>query len=221
MNLFIIGDVHGCFHTFSELLKHWQPATDHLIQVGDLVDRGNYSPAVVELARQLQERHPTTMTFLKGNHEAEMLRHYGPHGPNAAWLSYGGAATVLQYRALPEFLAPHLAWLAERPLLWENEALLVSHAGIADTPNAYNPDDNDGLLWRRALLKNIDKWQVVGHTPTKGQPLFDDESRTCYLDTGAYQNKALTGIRFSPEAKVLDIISVPTVARDLPAKQRR
>ena len=33
MNLLIIGDVHGCFHTFSELLTHWRPATEYLIQV--------------------------------------------------------------------------------------------------------------------------------------------------------------------------------------------
>ncbi len=44
MNLFIIGDVHGCFHTFSELLTHRDPATEHLIQVGDLVDRGATFP---------------------------------------------------------------------------------------------------------------------------------------------------------------------------------
>ena len=151
-----------------------------------------------------------------------MLTHYGPDGPSPAWLTYGGAATVRQYLTLPDLRAPHLAWLAQRPLFWENDALLVSHAGIADVPNAYAPTDNDGLLWRRGPLKRLGKLQVVGHTPTlDGRPVFDTEHQACYLDTGAYQNKVLTGIRFSPEARVLDIISVPTVARDLPAERRR
>ncbi|HEX8659235.1 MAG TPA: metallophosphoesterase, partial [Hymenobacter sp.] len=65
MNLFLIGDVHGCFHTLTELLTHWRPATDRHIQVGDLVDRGPYIPETVELARPLNEQHPRTTTFLK------------------------------------------------------------------------------------------------------------------------------------------------------------
>ena len=78
MNLFIIGDVHGCLHTFRELLTHWDPATEHLLQVGDLVDRGAHVPETVELALQLSTEHPESTTFLMGNHEAALLRHYGP-----------------------------------------------------------------------------------------------------------------------------------------------
>ena len=75
MNLLIIGDVHGCFHTFNELLTHWRPTTEYLIQVGDLVDRGRHVPATVALARQLSEQYPGATTFLMGNHEQSMLRH--------------------------------------------------------------------------------------------------------------------------------------------------
>ena len=72
MNFFVIADVHGCLHTFRELLTHWRPAEETLVQLGDLVDRGNYSPEVVELCRQLSQDFPEKTVFLKGNHDWAM-----------------------------------------------------------------------------------------------------------------------------------------------------
>jgi len=216
MNLFLIGDVHGCFHTFEELLTHWRPATDHLIQVGDLVDRGRYVPETVELARQLSAQHPGTTTFLKGNHEAEMLLHYGPDGPNPHWLTQGGRATAKQYRARPELLAQHLPWLGQRPLLWQNEHVLVSHAGLANSPHARDPEHPDGLLWRRGPLQRLDHLQVVGHTPTDtGEPRFDAATHALYIDTGAFLGRHLTGVRLAPTGEVLNTVLVATHPEDL------
>ena len=216
MNLFIVGDVHGCFHTFSELLKHWRPATEHLIQVGDLVDRGSHVPQTVELACQLSERYPDTATFLMGNHEAALLHHYGPQGPYPGWLSWGGRTTTEQYKLRPKLLARHLPWLAQRPLLWRNDHLLVSHAGLADSPQAYEPDHTDGLLWRRGPLKKLAQLQVVGHTPTDdGTPYFNALTNTLYLDTGACFGRSLAGVRLTPAGKVLDKILIPTHDKDL------
>ncbi|SFP72255.1 metallophosphoesterase family protein [Hymenobacter arizonensis] len=216
MNIFIVGDVHGCFHTFGEVLTHWQPATDHLIQVGDLVDRGRYVVETVELARQLSEAHPSSTTFLMGNHEQGMLRHFGPAGPYPSWLLWGGRSTLEQYKCQPKKLALHLPWLAERPLHWQNDHLLVSHAGLADSPHANDPTHPDGLLWRRGPLKKLNKLQVVGHTPTpKGQPLTDTATNTLYIDTGAFLRRHLTAVRLSPTAELLDIVSVRTHRQDV------
>ena len=218
MNLFIIGDVHGCFHTFSELLKRWNPATEHLIQVGDLVDRGAYVPETVELARQLNQQHPATSTFLMGNHEVAMLHHYGPHGPSLHWRRWGGRSTTEQYKRQPGLLARHLPWLQQRPLLWQNNHVLVSHAGISAAPDAFDPASPDGLLWVRGPLKRLDKLQVVGHTPMDdGEPVHDPDSHTVYIDTGAVFGRNLTGLRLSPTGKVLDIVLIPADPRDLPA----
>ncbi|WP_426060166.1 metallophosphoesterase family protein [Hymenobacter sp. B1770] len=216
MNIFIVGDVHGCFHTFSEVLTHWQPATDHLIQVGDLVDRGRYVVETVELARQLSEEHPNSTTFLMGNHEHGMLQHFGPEGPYPQWLLWGGRSTLEQYKRQPKKLVLHLPWLAQRPLHWQNDHLLVSHAGMADSPHANDPDHPDGLLWRRGPLKKLNKLQVVGHTPTpKGEPVTDPASNTLYIDTGAFLRRHLTAVRLSPTAELLDIVSVGTHRQDL------
>lgn len=219
MNLFIIGDVHGCLHTFRELLTHWDPATEHLLQVGDLVDRGAHVPETVELALQLSTEHPESTTFLMGNHEAALLRHYGPRGPSPGWLQWGGRSSTTQYKARPALLARHLPWLEQRPLLWQNEHVVVSHAGLADVPmaEALNPDSPDGLLWRRGPLRRLPQLQVVGHTPTDdGDPVFDSATNALYIDTGAVFGRNLTGLRLSPTGEVLAIILIPVDPRDLP-----
>ena len=216
MNLFLIGDVHGCFHTFSELLTHWDPATEHLIQVGDLVDRGRHVPETVELARRLSNRHPGATTFLMGNHEDALLRHYGSGGPNMGWMHYGGRTTVTQYALRPALLPQHLPWLASRPLTWENEHVLASHAGLADSPFARDPGHADGLLWRRGPLKKLARLQVVGHTPTAhGGPQFDPDANALYIDTGAYLGRNLAGVRLSPTGEVRATVLVPTHADDV------
>ncbi|MBF9144327.1 metallophosphoesterase family protein [Hymenobacter properus] len=217
MNLFLIGDVHGCFHTLQELLRRWDPATDHLIQVGDLVDRGAHIPATVELARQLNEQYPDTTTFLMGNHEDAMLHHYSPYGPYPGWLNWGGRSTTNQYSTRAGLLARHLRWLQQRPLLWQNEHVLVSHAGIGPSPLAYDRDSPDGLLWARGPLRRLEQQlQVVGHTPMEnGEPVFDKTSNTLYIDTGAVFGGNLTGLRLSPTGAVLDIVMIPVFPQDL------
>jgi serine/threonine protein phosphatase 1 len=218
MNLFFIGDVHGCFHTFSAMLKHWNPVSDHLIQVGDLVDRGTGIPETVELARELNAKYPATTTFLMGNHEAGMLRHLGEEGPYPSWLKWGGRSTNEQYKRKPRLLARHLPWLQQRPLLWQNDHVLASHAGIGTTADAYDPASPNGLLWVRGPLQRLDKLQVVGHTPMEsGEPNHDPDSHTLYIDTGAVFGGNLTGLRLSPAGAVLDILLIPADPRDLPA----
>ena len=218
MNLFIIGDVHGCFHTFSALLKRWDPATEHLIQVGDLVDRGAYTPETVELARRLSAQYPASTTFLRGNHEAALLHHYSPQGPSPGWLTWGGSTTTGQYERKPQLLARHLPWLQQRPLLWQNDHVLVSHAGISSSPEAFDPASADGLLRVRGPLKRLAKLQVVGHTPTNdGQPTHDLASHTLYIDTGAVFGRNLTGLRLSGTGTVLDMVLIRADPRDLPA----
>lgn len=70
--LIIIGDVHGCK---TELLKLLSKADfnrkhDHLIFVGDVVNKGPDSPGVVDVLRDLGA------SCVRGNHEDKVLLHY-------------------------------------------------------------------------------------------------------------------------------------------------
>lgn len=216
MNFFVIADVHGCLHTFRELLTHWRPAEELLVQLGDLVDRGNHSPQTVELCRQLSQDFPDKTVFLQGNHDWAMAEHVGPDGPYKAWLGWGGRATLQQYQAHRQLLAPHAAWLSERPLCWQNDHVLFSHAGFADVPAPLDPTSNDGVLWRRGALHNTGQLQVVGHTPTdSGKPEIDAVANVIYLDTGAAHGLGLTALRMSATGQVLETIVVPTHECDI------
>ena len=216
MNFFVLADVHGCLHTFRELLTHWRPAEETLVQLGDLVDRGNYSPEVVELCRQLSQDFPEKTVFLKGNHDWAMSEHLGPDGPYKAWLGWGGRATLAQYQRHRQWLAPHASWLSQRPLCWQNDHLLFSHAGFADVLDPLDPNSSDGVLWRRGPLRNTGQLQVVGHTPTdSGEPEPDSTANAIYLDTGAAMGLGLTALRLSETGEVLEIVAVHTVPEDI------
>ena len=62
-SLDIIGDIHGQFDTLQSLLRHLgydengdHPQGRHLILLGDLVDRGPDTPAVLDWYQQAQAR---------------------------------------------------------------------------------------------------------------------------------------------------------------------
>lgn len=63
-----IGDIHGCHEEFAELLRRLKltPA-DRLILLGDLINRGPDSRAVIDLARKHRA------IALLGNHEHRLL----------------------------------------------------------------------------------------------------------------------------------------------------
>ena len=79
--LVAIGDVHGDLDTFVALLRkaelmdaegHWRGGTRHLVQTGDLLDRGARSREVVELLMRLQgeaQEAGGRVVVLLGNHE--------------------------------------------------------------------------------------------------------------------------------------------------------
>jgi len=216
MNFFVIADVHGCLHTLRELLTHWRPASERLVQLGDLVDRGNYAPETVELCRQLSHDFPEQTVFLQGNHDWAMAEHVGLNGPYKAWLGWGGRQTLAQYGTRRQLLAAHAVWLGQRPLYYETEHLLFSHAGFADVPAPTDPTNGEGVLWRRGPLHNQGKLQVVGHTPTAdGHPRLDAAANAIYLDTGAVFGHNLSGLRLSETGEVLETVVLPTHPEDI------
>src|SRR5438552_11688254 len=59
-----VGDIHGAYDRFVEILKtaaliddqlHWSGGRAHLVQTGDVVDRGPDSRKALDFLRQLQD----------------------------------------------------------------------------------------------------------------------------------------------------------------------
>ncbi|MGH7879981.1 MAG: metallophosphoesterase family protein, partial [Candidatus Binataceae bacterium] len=96
--LFAIGDIHGCADELALMLKALEPASgDTIVFVGDYIDRGPDSRAVVELALELQSS-AATPVFLKGNHEDMLLSFLGSPGHyGESFLFNGGVQTFESY----------------------------------------------------------------------------------------------------------------------------
>jgi bis(5'-nucleosyl)-tetraphosphatase (symmetrical) len=119
--LYAIGDIQGCHAELCELLAliGFSPRDDRLWLVGDLVNRGPDSLAVLREVRSLGDAAVTVL----GNHDLHLLTiaagHRRPHRDD----------TLDDVLAAPD-RNELLYWLAHRPLcVAEDDALLV-HAGL-------------------------------------------------------------------------------------------
>jgi len=215
-SLFIIGDVHGCWHTYQELLNHWDPENELLIQLGDLVDRGNFSPQCLELSQELQLEFPDRTVFLRGNHEQMMLRYLQGVDTTGHWLNNGGTSTMAGFSNFSLQPSDFMEWLESREMVWENESVFVSHAGVTHADNPFDVDDRMGVLWNRGPWKNIGKLQVIGHTPqVDGKARFTTDPPVWNIDTGAFRGICLTGIKFDYLGHLLEEVNIPTHELDV------
>ena len=197
---FVIGDIHGCVDEVDRLLDTLAPATsDIVVFLGDYIDRGPSSQAVI--ARMLRLRHEgPRCVFLKGNHEDMFLAYMGEMGAyGEAFLFNGGEATLRSYglegqqpasvaARLPE---EHLQFLRALEMRFQQGPFLCVHAGLA--PHRPLDDQNDeDLLWiRDAFIAHPHSFGctvLFGHTPSRDVLL--DQPYKIGLDTGlVYWNK--------------------------------
>ncbi len=199
MALFAIGDIHGCPATFDALLaKLAVTAGDHLIFIGDYVDRGPDSKAVVDRLLELESASKAGTgphcTFLRGNHDQMMLDYVdfiGDREVYELWTINGGLTTLNSYVVEGHLVLPegHIAFLRRTELAFETDEFVFVHAGLdprMSIARNLNPLDPKVALWTRAHLKaKLKKWEktvVCGHTPQR-QPL--NEPKLINIDTGA------------------------------------
>lgn len=208
----VLGDIHACYYTLYHLLKQVRNEMYMLIQVGDLIDRGAHTIEVLDWAIQNEVLH--NAVFLMGNHEWEFIR-YVESGSNPMWLKQGGEQTIRHLENSHKGIQYYYNWIKLRPLFFEDEQLLVSHAGISHSEAAYLPNDKNGLLWNRGELKNCGKLQVHGHTPQLSTPaLYTQASNSWNIDTGACYGHGLSAL-FINATNQTRVLFQRTIADDL------
>ena len=190
MGLIAIGDIHGCAATLDALLDRLDPsADDHLVFVGDYIDRGPDSKAVIDRLLALREDVPCT--FLRGNHEAMMIEYFEKGALNL-WRVNGGMETLRSYAgdAMGEFEIPdaHVSFVRNTKVYHETDDFFFVHAGLrADRTIADNRAEGDEqvFLWERSHLQaDSFAWEkpvVCGHTP---QPQPVNREKLILIDTG-------------------------------------
>lgn len=215
MGLIAIGDVHGCAESLAALIDTLDlQAGDHLVFVGDYVDRGPNSKSVIDQALKLRDEYECV--FLRGNHEAMMLD-YLDRGEFELWRMNGGLDTLDSYRGadgrvqIPE---SHIEFVRETELFYETEDFFFVHAGLrADLTVAENVEREEErvFLWERGHLDAKDRdWEktvVCGHTP-HSEPINEED--LILIDTGCVYTRhpgmaRLTAVRL-PER---DFVFVP------------
>ena len=141
--VFVIGDIHGYLHTLVKLLQsaglinhahNWIGGNAILWFIGDLVDRGAESIAVLDLVMRLQQEARAaggSVDCLLGNHELLLLAAY-QFGRRSTGLS---SNFITKWRRnggnkndLAKLTKAHLTWLAERPAMSLLRNTLLVHA---------------------------------------------------------------------------------------------
>jgi serine/threonine protein phosphatase 1 len=201
MSVYAIGDIHGCPDELEVMLSALGPtAGDTVVFLGDYVDRGPASRALVDRLLRLPGEGPRSV-FLRGNHEDMLLAYLGISGRHGdVYLENGGGATLASYgvpagtpRAVARRLFPesHIAFFSGCVLHHVAAPFLFVHAGIRPGVDLAHQEEED-LLWIReeffAQPHALPYTVVFGHTPTREARI--ELPYRIGLDTGlVYGNK--------------------------------
>ena len=121
MAIYAIGDVQGCYAALRRLLDkcHFDPARDRLWLVGDLVNRGPHSLAVLRFVKSLGRRAVTVL----GNHDLHLLVVAAGHAPQR----HGDTLNAILRAPDRDEL---LHWLRHQKLLHVCSGHAMVHAGL-------------------------------------------------------------------------------------------
>jgi serine/threonine protein phosphatase 1 len=224
LTYYAIGDVHGEIEKLDRLLGYIREdarllgAAHRIVFLGDLVDRGPDSRAVVECAMRLVLSGEALA--VRGNHE-ELMLHAIANRESVGiywWAENGGDETIASYMMAngvqDDFRDAiddaHVYWLSTLPVMIQDEArgIVFVHAGI-DPWRFPNCSDEVKLWTRSQTFYRSRDWPdrdelrditmiVHGHTPTVD---FEPEwqPRRINVDTGACFGGPLTAAVLAPE----------------------
>jgi len=205
MRLYAIGDVHGCIDELSAVHESIAedlaaaPAQDwRIVHVGDFVDRGPDSAAVLQFLSERSAADPRIVN-LRGNHDhmfAEALA--GDTRMQTVWLQNGGDTTLADYGLSARGLSAssnggtgdkipqaHVDFLDNLPFSARFGDYFFVHAGI-DPAIALDDQVPDDMMWiRERFLQDGREYDAVivhGHTPTRR---IDVRANRVGIDTGA------------------------------------
>jgi serine/threonine protein phosphatase 1 len=196
-----VGDIHGRYDLFREVLDWAEGSGAHLILLGDLIDRGPDDLNVLRESQKLLED-PSVLglegfTVLRGNHEQMLLNAVEGYGWES-WVRNGGDWENFQK------IKEHAGWIHELPLYVTFGSTMFAHAGCVPGQNPAKSMVSNHLreefVWMRepflTLGPQFEKWTdtlkliVFGHTPKSPLP-YQIPNGIC-IDTGAFRTGMLT-----------------------------
>lgn len=188
---FVIGDIHGCFEEFQQLLKlvEIQPE-DELVSVGDIVDRGPGSQTLYEFFRDRPNA-----KVLMGNHERKHAR---------GVLSYSQEIVKVQ---MGDDYGEFVEWCKNLPYYYETPGAIIVHAffengkELAEQKEEVLSGTTSGSKYLTKLYGEERYWQdlyanrkpiIYGHHVVGDRPKI--YNNTYGIDTGACHAGYLSAI---------------------------
>lgn len=197
--LFAIGDIHGCFDSFNELVENHikLKKNDKLVLLGDYIDRGANSKKVIDYIIDLQEK-GFDIVPLTGNHEVMLIETFENEKNKATWIYNGGAETLKSFGidTVKNIAPKYLEFFKKLPYYYSYKEFLFVHAGFNDS--ALNPfQDKYYMIWKSAQsYKNTllsGKTIIHGHRPINLElckKQVENKQQVINIDTGCvYKDK--------------------------------
>lgn len=121
MTTYAIGDIQGCYHAFQALLAKlkFDPKTDRLWLVGDLINRGNGSLEVLRWCYQNQ----SSLRVVLGNHDLHALAVAHGLAPPHKSDTLDALLEATDHDDL-------FNWLRHQHLIYQEGGYLMIHAGL-------------------------------------------------------------------------------------------
>ena len=185
MSLYAIPDIHGRLDLLEQLWKKLGAnfPNDHVVFLGDYIDRGPHSKDVLAWLRNLQTQYPENITCLLGNHDDFMLQSVAAGPLSQVFQTWclrknGGYKTLQSYgfyydgtweeefgRQFFQATYDDCTWLLSLPLYCDKyDGFFFSHAPLSTVSRSQLPWARDNYIW-----SYLDDWP---------------EDRQCYVHPG-------------------------------------
>ncbi|CAE6837270.1 Serine/threonine-protein phosphatase 1 [Paraburkholderia aspalathi] len=162
---FVVGDLHGCFTRLRIELEtsQFDPSRDRVFAVGDLVDRGFESPAVLDIVRRYD------IQSVRGNHEDSIVR-WRLCGANDSFIRANGGQWLLNMRGEEKSIDAIVAYMAALPYAIEIETdfglVGIVHANVPlqswpRTVEALQKEGINGKI-RHKVIWDRSRWKLRG-----------------------------------------------------------
>jgi len=203
----VMADSHGSYQGILQCLHRcrFNPDTDLLIHLGDVVDGWNETRQSIELLRHVKH-----LVYLLCNHDEWAIQFYQGEMRDdlSTWLHHGGKATIASYGVGKPMDKDHLEFLMNaKPYYMTEDNKLFVHAGF-DPGKGIEQTDRRDLIWNRNFVHRCDKLSkegetfkiepfeeiYLGHTPTThfGSTVPFRMGNVTLMDTGAAFKGALS-----------------------------
>ncbi len=229
--IYAVGDIHARADLLAVLLQRIEDDARSigrdrdppiLVFIGDYIDRGLQARETIDHVLRLSDE-DWELRFLKGNHEAALLRFLDAPQTGPDWFKLGGAETLFSYgvpapgdpadpfvlnrtrdalrMAMP---SSHMRFLHRLELFAHYADYVFVHAGLRPGRPLERQIEADMLSIRDPFIRSSASWPFVvvhGHTP---ETSVHRDHRRIGIDTGAYATRRLSAVRLEgAEVEVL------------------